>query len=783
MRTMKALGASKSMLQQGVVLLAATVCFAAQADEAYLAVVDPDPNNNSFTNCVNWRIGSVDGASLGTAADPIKPAYDYIVPKGKSLRTPTSSTTFGGKSLTINGVLAISAGGSGREYTFNGDGLILDGGLVESLWGGSPVVRGTVTIAANTTVQMFDSLAGSSLGFNCSLSGQSTSTIWAYGNKDTKCTVRFKGSTLSGYLGSIVGCTQDYAHRNAAPVPAQATTISIGTVETSASVTIRPYCTITAESAGDVISLASLEMKTNSTLTVVYDKSSKIASCIKVTSTFTHNEGPVKIDVTGNGTANDCEWPDSELPILKAPAGITLSTNDFIVVAAWPAYDLNVRTTEDGLSTLCIKQCGRVIKQSVKDTYSDRTTSTFVAGDHWEGGCIPDMTNCYYAPLEQRAFADFPGRVLARNSGTLGLQVQSVRIDDFRVINDSSGGVLLYNFRGGEVKLSGHIHLINAGNKICMFGHGSTLTVASEIDGNGGMNIRWSNNATPPTKNVCTVQLLGTNDCYTGKIWADHVTSSKKDGVTYNYTTSDDGYHCVLSFADGRSLGGAMPSWTYDGHKLNDYLYLTPLASTTLERENCGILVDGFARIVCNDGITLTIKEKTTWKGELKKLGAGTLAWGGAAPSFTTDGGTTPVADKNLLVIAEGTLRPASSEAFRGVAVTIADGAGIGVEVSTDATSDLVKYGMDLRPSGSSLTIEAASLTPVVSIPVGARGPLHGAICTVPSASAAALRGKLVQSYTLPGDKYVKVFERVNEDTSVTFAVKATKLATIIMVY
>ena len=78
---------------------------------------------------------------------------------------------------------------------------------------------------------MYDNTASSSIGFDCSLSGQSSGTMWAYGYNDTKCTVRFKGSTLSGYSGSIVGCTRNYASRNLEPVPTHAKTMSIGTAE------------------------------------------------------------------------------------------------------------------------------------------------------------------------------------------------------------------------------------------------------------------------------------------------------------------------------------------------------------------------------------------------------------------------------------------------------------------------------------------------------------------------------------------------------------------------
>lgn len=768
METRIAPEARKNALRGGIALLAAATCLAALADEeAYLAVVD-GYYKTSFTNCVNWRIGSDSGSVLGTAAESIKSGYNYIV-SGKTLRTPLTSATFGGDSLTIQngGVLAVCVGGSGREYTFPGNGLILKANLAS--WSGlSPVVKGKVTIPAGITAKVYDNTTSSVFTFDCELVGESTSTMWVYGyvnnGNDTKTTVLFRGDTLRNYPGKIVCCSRE---GSGAPSFGTASTIKIGTVTSPAKVTIRDYCTISAETASDIVSIDALEMQSNTTMTVVYDKTAKTASCIKVTGTFTHDDGPVKIDVTGNGTTYYCEWPDSALPILKAPAGVTLSTNDFTVVAAWPAYDLSVRTTEDGLSTLFIRQVGKVIRQTTKDSVGETTTSSFVAGGHWSDGNLPNPTNCYYSDVEQRAYTNvFLGRALARQSGNLELQKAETRIDDLRVIGTSAQGMNLYNFHG-SAKLTGRLRLVSANNFTCLCGHtGAGLTVASEIDGPGQIFIKKTGDPS-----IVTVKITNTNDFYTGQI------TSSCDGAS-------DSKHSILEFADGRSLGGAMPSWKYNGHTFNAYTYFKPLATTMLARENCGIFVSGAARIVCGAGITLVVKERTTWNGELKKLGPGTLDWGGAQPYFTTDGGNTPVAGNNSLVIAEGVLRPASAAAFRGVAVTIADGAGIGVDIKTDTTTDLAKYGMDLRPAGSSLTIEAASVTPVVSVPDGIRGTLAAAICTVPAESAAAVRGKLnTSSYLISNNICIQGFERVNEDTSVTFGVKAKKLGTIITVF
>ena len=769
MRSKKSLQKTKvSILQLGVFVSIIVAGVAAFAENAYLAVTD-NSGYTSFTNCVNWRIGSASGRPLGTAADPVKLGYDYIVPGGKTLRTPIRDTSFGGDSLMVegNGTFALCAQKVDCEYTFPGNGLFLKGYLYN--WrgnsnGADPIIKGKVTVPANTTAQVSVNNSTDSIRFDCAFSGESTSMLWAYGYQPGRtCKIRFVGETLKDYSGQIVCCSHKYADRDNAPDPTSGATLSSGTVTSLAKVTINPYCTITAESAGDVVSVAELVMKTNSTISVVYDKSSKTASCIKVSGTFTHDEGPVKIAFEPNPTLGT--WPDSEivpeLSILKAPSGVTLSTNNFVLVtsAQFPVYELYVRTTEDGLSTLCVHQVGKVIQQASDDP-SATAGSSFVSGDTWDGGELPNVSNCYYSVKTQRAYGNpcvFLGRALARISGQLSLKVANVRIDDFRIVGNHANdyGVKIYadNSSLTEMTLEGRLRLMSINNYASLYGHGRTFAVASEIDGPGKLRLILSNGAS-------TVKLLAMNDFFTGKIEAECANAS-------------DNLHNVLQFADGRSLGGAMSSWTYDGHTFNAYTYFVPLASTTLERENCGIYVADYARIVCNEGITLTVKERVTWNGEIKKLGAGTLAWGGEEPYFTTDGGTTPVANMNKLVIAEGALRAASSEAFHGVAVTVADGATLAVDVQADTESDLARYGMDLRPSGSSLAIEASSIRPVVSVPAGMQKPKQAAICTVSAEAAAALRGKFgvpVASSGAYGQPVV--FERANDDGSVTFGIE-----------
>ena len=131
---------------------------------------------------------------------------------------------------------------------------------------------------------------------------------------------------------------------------------------------------------------------------------------------------------------------------------MTLSTNDFVLStsAVFPVYDLYERTAEDGLSTLCIKQRGKVIKQTTSEDSTGSSGTTFLSGSHWDGGELPTTNNCYYSDKNKiRAYAEaFPGGPLAKKGGEVGLQKATVRIDDFRIIGDAVA--CIYNYSSGN---------------------------------------------------------------------------------------------------------------------------------------------------------------------------------------------------------------------------------------------------------------------------------------------------------------------------------------------
>lgn len=353
----------------------------------------------------------------------------------------------------------------------------------------------------------------------------------------------------------------------------------------------------------------------------------------------------------------------------------------------------------------------------------------------------------------------FPGYALALNGSNLDFYKADNVISNLIIL----GSVNIFNYGGGVERLSGHVTMSSGTGSAMFYGNdGRTLIVDSDISGTGNVKIMLSGTT------VSYVRFGGDNSAYAGAVIAS---SGGK--------ASETAYIC-FSCPTAASLGGPMADWTYNGHELGHYLHFYPDRSMTLERKNCGLFVSSPAYICCtNEDITLSVKEKITWKGRLTKLGSGTLALGGSAPAFVTKDGTVPMANSNVLAVAEGRLKPLSADAFTGVAVSMSEGTTIALDLPEDLTSGVGKYGMKLTGAGSALTLPTDGVTVTIDVPEGVAAKSQFVpICTVSTEAAAALRGKFVLAADVRAafDGSVTIQERADASTgTVTFGVKLTR--------
>ena len=233
---------------------------------------------SSWTNAYSWA-DSETGDRLGAVGTALPADYDYLVANGRTSRTPLQTFTFPGKSLTVGelgdngteGNLTLFPGTTGNRYTFAGEGLTLVRGRLQNLGGRNPRISGNikVTAPASTPFWLNDHTKDSALWFEDAVfSGETDNGIqiatWSAINQTstwtaTNTTCHFAGDMLKDFKGEII-CSQFVKLEHHTNETFHAT-LSSGTVETPARVTLHPYGVIQAEAATDVVSVASLTVK------------------------------------------------------------------------------------------------------------------------------------------------------------------------------------------------------------------------------------------------------------------------------------------------------------------------------------------------------------------------------------------------------------------------------------------------------------------------------------------------------------------------------------------
>ena len=757
-----------------------------------------DVGYSAMTNAAQWV--SSTGEASGEVGAPLNPDDYYEVNSGLNFRTPDMAAfTFPGKSLTLskdNCSLGICARvQNGCVFTF--PDLIVNFGTICNWWGKNPVVKGKVTFVgtASNPVQLYDNGNGSAITFDAEVHGSSESSVIIYNSWDVRgkntwnqehCKIIFAGDSLADFHGAVV-CRQYRAPSGKTPDPKYRASLVTGGVSNDCSVVLEYRGGLGAAEAAK-ISIRSLTLADGAFLGVKYDKSSKTASLFEVRDSFTMaGKAVVEFD-PGAITAGN--YPDADMvpecPVLTAPRGVTLDPAAFelTVTVPFPVYELTVHDNADGLSTLYVKQCGRVIKSTAIDESGGNNWQDCKnnGGAHWSDGEPPALTNLYYCSHEFRAYApggvyndtpvSFPGRTLGFSGAQLDIFAKYYTISDLRVVSTCR----IYNYNGSTrpVNLYGNILNDVVGNSYglrLMGNDGRSLSVYSTIRGGGIVNVQYTNKK--PDNHV---NIYGTNVNSTGKFVFDAIDASNS---AENYI--------ITEFNNPYAFGGDIAAWTFDAHQFGAYVHLKPTESMTLACKNRGCYVVGEATFVIGEDIVFGLTERVTWNGTLHKIGAGMFGFGGEEPYFGSNGtGTTPTEGKNLLMIDEGVLKPLSAAAFNGVAVTLADGVSLVLDVpEKDGADGLAAYGMKFVKAGSALTLPEDGVRVTVADPQGAAKPAANLsrripVCTVGEAAASVLRGKF-NFGTSPYSGYMLVPTEIdNGDGTVTFAVDLVKGTTLI---
>ena len=332
--------------------------------------------------------------------------------------------------------------------------------------------------------------------------------------------------------------------------------------------------------------------------------------------------------------------------------------------------------------------------------------------------------------------------------------------------------------------------MMNAGVEFRMWTLGLiTFKVPFTVNGNSGQNLTWRFGQSTTNRLMCPLtsavtQIVGireysaatdkisslrlaadNSETFTGKWIVRYLTASKANPTQY----------MAFAVCEQKNLGKPFAAFTYDALKVENWQALEPdAANVVLDDMTRGIWLVGNAQLITPQGDqTLALKSPLTFSGVVHKSGAGTLALGGTVkPKFCgADQSATPLAGTNGLIVAEGWIKPISTNGVDGLAVEFAGG-GIKLD-RAPSDAGVAAYGFwNTKWSAPFARAEGVTAKVPVMVDMGELTEMPSpvsryAICTVAADKAAGVKGMLEVRRPFKG--YVTgVEERANADGTVT---------------
>lgn len=200
----------------------------------------------------------------------------------------------------------------------------------------------------------------------------------------------------------------------------------------------------------------------------------------------------------------------------------------------------------------------------------------------------------------------------------------------------------------------------------------------------------------------------------------------------------------VIEVASALALGGPMAKTNVDSFILYGNQTLRVTETTSFDEPTRGLAFKSISNnapcyFCVDEGKTATVNQSLRFYGELDKTGAGTLAVGGTSRVLfagTTDD-LTPCEGSNVLVIAEGALKPMTTNALDGLAITFKAGTKLVLQADTD-NAPMRAYGLYDAKWAKPISLDAGMevLDVVFDCAEGYQLPTTDetiAICTVPT--------------------------------------------------
>lgn len=417
-----------------------------------------------------------------------------------------------------------------------------------------------------------------------------------------------------------------------------------------------------------------------------------------------------------------------------------------------------------------------------KSTYSTRDASyqgdifTPAGNDAWIGGVKDqplDPETVYVAPYSSnlpRGTWTFGGKALVCPPDTYPTAWGNPTINDFRLEPGS------YFQTGDTYVLNGNLTICDCPSQFDADGvpssgiyfvasdaKGIVGTIASAMHGDGAAwfaAASWSSHQNRSAKFV----LSGDNSDFNGFML-----------IRQHYYSTENNVSVEVAASRACNLGGpVVGGFCYRALNIEKGGVLKATDTFALTEPTRGVRIGAPGRVTVADGKTFTLGTQTTYCGELVKDGTGTLALQGAC-RFGTSQSETPDGN-NLVTVKAGRLSGLAKAATDGLAVTFAEGTGLTLPSPLTASEEAKAFGFYDKKGSIDLSACGGRLSVVFDQTDRADWPetFDLAVCTLPTAAAEALSGKI--DVSRPKGYTAKLLSRANDgDDTVTYYVHCEK--------
>lgn len=561
---------------------------------------------------------------------------------------------------------------------------------------------------------------------------------------------------------------------------------SAGTVEVAAgTLALAPGFSVTTAFVPAVADVAAFEVRatdaegftlSNVTLPVMtrivgfMDNETDQSTPVVLDASCNLSEGPYVLDLSVRPVSD----AGKSYPVVRIPTSVKVVTAaDFTSAVTsggdgtpFPFYGVEIEMV-DGMQTVSIHR--RAVVRMSEDTANKNTINggQWYIPDAvtWEDGCAPSPGKDYY--IDRGAYStlrtgagvnglvDFAGGSLTLGANkTLAHKAVELHVDQFYVmpkaIVNAAG-----NGGAGNQKISGKMTLLgNENNEANRFNFYScdndnskqNLELTCDISGMGRLYLMAYDlpNVTQADVTAASPTLSGDNSKFFGELllYSAFVSAGRaEEGVTLNFTRPE-------------ALGGPRENFVQPAYKMIEVMNgcgLHPTVSMTMETANRGIQFTGATRVIVDEGQTFTLNSTLTYnRATVSKVGAGTLKLGGGVRVGARDE-STPTGADNILYVKEGWLKPGSVTPFKPLKLRFAAAGGLRLdEKPTD--ENVATYGLfntftpeqDTATGEGSFVLDGDSLKVAIDLASPETQRFLVPICTVPSALAAKLEGKIV---------------------------------------